>query len=87
MEARGRALRPGPGVKTGFHIPPFSSIHHLHMHVLVPPWRPLGKVQYPVRPGEDGGKKWTWFVTPQQVVSILENGGQVGLGAQAGKKP
>lgn len=86
MEAKGRALCPGADVKTGFHIPPFSSIHHLHMHVLVPPWKPLGKIQYPVRHGVDGGKKWGWFVTPSQVLSILRTGGTVGLGAQAGAK-
>lgn len=86
MAARARSLRPGNDVKLGFHIPPMSSVHHLHMHVLVPPFTLLGKVQYPVRMGEDGGKKWTWFVTPSQVVSILENGGTIGLKARAGKK-
>lgn len=86
MQSRARALRPGADVKLGFHIPPFSSVHHLHLHVLVPPFTTMGKVQYPVRMGVDGGKKWTWFVTPSQVISILETGRQVGLGAAAGRK-
>jgi len=86
MAATARALRPDANVKIGFHIPPFSSVHHLHLHVLVPPFTALGKVMYPVRGGVEGGKKWSWFVTPSQIISILEAGGRVGLGAHAGRK-
>ncbi|KAI9634509.1 HIT-like domain-containing protein [Dioszegia hungarica] len=34
--------------KLGFHIPPFSSVPHLHLHVLVPPYTFLGKLKYPI---------------------------------------
>lgn len=85
MTARAHALRP-EATKLGFHIPPFSSVHHLHLHVLVPPFTAFGKVQYPVREGVSGGKRWTWFVTPDQVISILENGGRVELGGAPGMK-
>jgi hypothetical protein len=91
MAARARALRPestSPNTKLGFHIPPFSSVAHLHLHVLVPPFTKFGSVQYPVREREDGGKKWTWFVTPEQVVAILGNGSGegIGLGSAPGKR-
>jgi hypothetical protein len=86
MQARARALRSADNVKIGYHIPPFSSVHHLHLHVLVPPFTTTGKIKYPVRMGSDGGKKWTWFVTPSQVISILETGGRVGLRSSPGRK-
>ncbi|WOO85695.1 Histidine triad nucleotide-binding protein 3 [Vanrija pseudolonga] len=86
MFARARALRPGPDVRMGFHIPPFSSVHHIHLHVLVPPLKFKGVLKYPVAPGTDGGKGWSWFVTPSQVISILEANGRVGLGPTAGRK-
>lgn len=81
MADRGRILG-GKTAKLGFHIPPFSSVHHLHLHVLVPPFTRMGKLQYPVRTGRDGGKTWSWFVTPEQAISILESGGTIGLGAR-----
>lgn len=86
MYARARVLRPAEDVKLGYHIPPFSSVHHLHLHVLVPPFTTMGKIQYPVRMGLDGGKKWTWFVTPSQVISILEGGGSISVRARPGRK-
>ncbi|KAL7423663.1 hypothetical protein Q5752_001245 [Cryptotrichosporon argae] len=73
-----------PGAKQGFHIPPFSSVHHLHLHVLVPPYTLLGAVQYPVawRHGRGGGvgKGWSWFITPEQAVGMLERGQRIGVG-------
>jgi hypothetical protein len=47
MEVLGsRLTRPS---KMGFHIPPFSSVHHLHLHVLVAPYNLRGKLKYPLR--------------------------------------
>ncbi|KAL1405160.1 hypothetical protein Q8F55_008785 [Vanrija albida] len=86
MEARARSLRPGPDVRLGFHIPPFSSVHHIHLHVLVPPLKTKGVLKYPVASRTDGGKGWSWFVTPAQVVAILEANGRIGLGPAAGRK-
>lgn len=101
-------------IKTGFHIPPFSSVPHLHLHVLVPPYTFLGRFKYPIASprsairevesqgvrregngvergewerGERCGKGerqkvkgWSWFVTIQQTVRILDNGGRVRIG-------
>ena len=64
--------------KTGFHIPPFSSVHHLHLHVLAGKPTLLGRFKYPNRQRENG-KGWSWFVTSTQAIKILENGGRIGL--------
>lgn len=85
MKTRASQLAPA-ATKMGFHIPPFSSVHHLHLHVFTPPFTTLGKLQYPVRPGMEGGKKWSWFVTPEQAIAILEAGGRIGLGSRPGFK-
>jgi hypothetical protein len=73
--------------RLGFHIPPFSSVHHIHLHVLSHGW---AKVKYrsttcrksvSVTPSslEDGfgikhGKKWGWFVDVRDVKDILSAG-------------
>lgn len=68
--------------KMGFHIPPFSSVHHLHLHVLVPPYNMRGRFKYPERIAADGrGKRWGWFVTIDQVDEILTRGQNIGLGS------
>jgi hypothetical protein len=64
--------------KTGFHIPPFSSVHHLHLHVLAGRPTVLGRFKYPSRE-QDHGKGWSWFVTATQAIKILEGGGRIGL--------
>ena len=86
MEAQAKALRPRDDIKLGFHVPPLNSIGHLHLHVLVPPFTALGKIQYPVNRRVDGGKGWSWFVTPRQAINILEAGGQVRVGTSPAKK-
>ncbi|EIW72846.1 hypothetical protein TREMEDRAFT_24796 [Tremella mesenterica DSM 1558] len=69
------------GVKMGYHIPPFSSVHHLHLHVITPPFTLMGRMQYPIRRGVDGGKGWTWFVSSDQVETILQREGSIRLAA------
>jgi hypothetical protein len=67
--------------KLGFHIPPFASVPHLHLHILSGRYTMLGRFKYPIakRAGK-AGKGWSWFVEVGQVVEILERGGKVGVG-------
>jgi hypothetical protein len=67
----------------GFHIPPFSSVHHLHLHVLVPPYNFRGKFKYPARYKKGGEKGWSWFVAVDQVERILGRGQRIGLGSSS----
>jgi hypothetical protein len=74
------------GLKMGFHIPPFSSVHHLHLHVLVPPYNFRGKFKYPARYKSGGKEKgWSWFVAVDQVQTILERAQRIGLGGSSSK--
>jgi hypothetical protein len=112
--ARSLSDSPTPTLKSGFHIPPFSSVPHLHLHVFVLPHTFIGRFKYPLsertaaqanmrgssqgKPDDRGevglgqlagqgraegkgtGKGWSWFVSAEQTVEILEKGGTVGLG-------
>jgi len=74
------ALELVPAVrKMGFHISPASSVAHIHLHVFAgkPTW--LGRIKYPVRESS-GGKGWSWFVSWQQAVTIIERGHTIGFG-------
>ena len=65
--------------KLGFHIPPFSSVPHLHLHVLAGKRTFLGRIKYPIARHE-GGKGWSWFVSAEQTIEILQREGSVGVG-------
>ncbi|KAI8980126.1 HIT-like protein [Trametes punicea] len=65
--------------RLGFHIPPYISVPHLHMHVQALPYRSfLRRLKYPVVVGRSGHEKGlSWFVEAEQAVRLLEKGLQV----------
>jgi len=66
------ALSLHPTAKIGYHVPPFSSVPHLHLHVLVGRPSFLGRLMYPTA-------RYGWFKTGAQVEDALERGHSVGL--------
>ncbi|WVW80392.1 hypothetical protein I302_102373 [Kwoniella bestiolae CBS 10118] len=66
--------------KMGFHVPPFSSVPHLHLHVFSGKHTFIGRFKYPISRREKGEKGLGWFVTLDQVEKIIQNGGTVNLG-------
>ncbi|WWD18162.1 hypothetical protein CI109_102611 [Kwoniella shandongensis] len=78
-----RLVPPDPPPKMGFHIPPFSSVPHLHLHVFSGPHTFVGGLKYPISShgkGKDKKKGLGWFVTAEQVEETLGRGGRVRLG-------
>ena len=68
-------------VRLGFHIPPFNSVDHLHLHLHALPYTTnILALKYPFKPGYYGySKGLTWFVEVQQAIQILERGNRVGV--------
>ncbi|KIY73809.1 HIT-like protein [Cylindrobasidium torrendii FP15055 ss-10] len=67
--------------KLGFHIPPLNSVNHLHLHLMsLPHLSRVKAYKYPVSRGNTThAKGFSWFVTPSQVVHILERDQKVGV--------
>ncbi|XP_049913788.1 adenosine 5'-monophosphoramidase HINT3-like [Epinephelus moara] len=58
-------------VRMGFHIPPFSSVPHLHLHALAPASKMNFKAQLHYGPQSH------WFITVDKVLSQLRTCGKV----------
>jgi hypothetical protein len=64
----------------GFHIPPYNSVNHLHLHVQALPYKPLRGLKYPIASGRPpNAKGFSWFVTPEQAIDILGRGKRIGV--------
>lgn len=68
-------------VRLGFHIPPYNSVDHLHLHAHGLPYKsPWRRAKYPFAPGQKGKEKgFSWFVEVEQAIRILESGRSVGV--------
>jgi hypothetical protein len=66
----------------GFHIPPFNSVNHIHLHAQGLPYLNLyrEKKYRTANPNLLGKVKgFSWFAEYDQCVRILESGGRVGV--------
>lgn len=64
----------------GFHIPPFRSVDHFHLHCLQLPFRSTLKgLKYRVAepPSADYFKGWSWFAEWRQTCALLDAGRKV----------
>ncbi|KAF8442159.1 HIT-like domain-containing protein [Boletus edulis BED1] len=67
--------------KMGFHIPPFNTVQHLHLHVQALPYTSfVVQFKYPVARGFGAlNKGFSWFVEVAQTIRILDKGSTVGV--------
>jgi len=67
--------------RMGFHIPPYNSLDHLHLHVQGLPYKSLARAsKYPITHGWCRYHKGpSWFVEVGQAIRILENGSTIGV--------
>ncbi|KIL65739.1 hypothetical protein M378DRAFT_161730 [Amanita muscaria Koide BX008] len=67
--------------RVGFHIAPFNSVEHLHLHVQGTPYLSLRKAAgYLIASGYGPYTKgFSWFIEVEQAIGILERGGTVKL--------
>nr|XP_046155591.1 adenosine 5'-monophosphoramidase HINT3-like [Oncorhynchus gorbuscha] len=58
-------------IRMGFHMPPFSSVPHLHLHVIAP------ASQMSIRSLRNYGPQSYWFITVDKVLQQLRTQNQV----------
>ncbi len=65
----------------GFHIPPFNSIYHLHLHIQGLPYKSrLQAAKYLIAPGFlHYSKGFSSFVEIRQAIQIVEKSKQIGV--------
>ncbi|KAG8764898.1 hypothetical protein FRC12_007814 [Ceratobasidium sp. 428] len=87
MRAAGSEALDGLGVSSdlqrfGFHIPPFNSVNHIHLHAQGLPYLNVYREKkYRAAKSTWLGKTkgFSWFVEYDQCVRILESGSRVGV--------
>lgn len=85
---QGYVTRPVSHRRFGFHIPPFNSIDHLHLHCLVEPLTFMGRLKYPISGPSPHArppliKGYSWFVSAQQAIDLLRSNRRIRVGAQS----
>jgi len=64
----------------GFHIPPATSVAHLHLHCFGLPFNnTLCRLKFPVVERKNGTKGFSWFAEVSQIIRTLERGRRVGV--------